>query len=42
MMQIVDLMDEVLQAVGDEAKAASVKSTVNEMMSAFPLYSEEW
>ena len=42
MIQIVDMMDEVLQAVGDEAKAASVKSRVNEMMSAFPLYSEEW
>jgi glycine hydroxymethyltransferase len=41
-IQIVDLMDEVLQAVGDEAKAASVKARVNEMMSAFPLYSEEW
>jgi glycine hydroxymethyltransferase len=42
MIQIIDMMDEVLQAVGDEAKAASVKSRVNEMMSAFPLYSEEW
>jgi len=41
-IQIVDLIDEVLQAVGDEVKAASVKARVNEMMSAFPLYSEEW
>ena len=40
--QIVDLIDEVLQDVEDEAKAASVKAKVNEMMSAFPLYSEEW
>jgi len=41
-IQIVDLIDEVLQAVGDEVKAASVKARVKEMMSAFPLYSEEW
>lgn len=41
-LQIVDLIDEVLQNVDNADVAASVKGKVNELMSSYPLYSEEW
>ncbi|MBL4657268.1 MAG: serine hydroxymethyltransferase [Flavobacteriales bacterium] len=41
-LQIVDLIDEVLQDVENVDTAASVKTKVNELMSSYPLYSEEW
>jgi len=40
--QIVDLIDEVLQDVESAGTAVSVKSRVNQLMSEFPLFSEEW
>jgi glycine hydroxymethyltransferase len=36
MEPIVDLIDEVLAHIGDEAKVAAVRSKVNEMMKTFP------